>query len=743
MFVKSISLTLVVQVIDEVIWGHTFAKWSKACSVSDIGSSGSDCPLFWMFDGFIGRAEPEAQAILPDSLASRSRFFPPDVTALVKALASAPGIRQHTAKKDGARYAVVQAWKALQQMLHDLYDIHRKKAMRIILALRAGRGKTSSNVQKAGSPEAHLSNTLYQALNVRFGSDVRDLNIDAYAWSSPLLFGANECIEAVRTRFVFSTPLAISPGDVVCVSVPLQLPEGNGEGVQWHERTYSITGIDTLQLAGNPKPMDGPVQLSGSIEVCVRNQGKGSISEYICNKHTGFPVRLRIKSAPHFRIQGNANPQDESVFVAQGGAVGVFLAWLARQNKDSLVGRYRLVIGVRNYSMLAYSSLILHLATTLGPKKLRIIVALSRPDPNDVKTLLAGGIKPYNGRAMGYLSLCSLSFQEKITWYICGSAEFGLDVARCINEKPKKQGQAQKPDMHRFGTRLQPILTSEIPDVRLHVAGSSSAADNHNNAGAEVPPPIISRTELALHNQPGNRWIALGSRVVDITILPTFHPGGEKVLAHCGGRQAQGMLDTVHRDSHMVESMVRRMVIGHLAEPNSAQSEWEEIIDGLVEVQNDLETQTRFEQTPTGCPKQLERAPSAEIIRGSLQNLILGWSEKVLVRGLGASLLDENTVALMQSVLDKVNIHLNGIQAKAYTEHFADVERCAAVLRYVYESHYVAANKIHYIIDDIKREIYEYIDILNISPERSLLSNGTTDIMNAIQDIMVEDAAAY
>ena len=32
--------------VDEVNWGHTFSKWSKAAGVCDIGSSGSDCPLF-------------------------------------------------------------------------------------------------------------------------------------------------------------------------------------------------------------------------------------------------------------------------------------------------------------------------------------------------------------------------------------------------------------------------------------------------------------------------------------------------------------------------------------------------------------------------------------------------------------------------------------------------------------------------------------------------------------------------
>ena len=400
--------------------------------------------------------------------------------------------------------------------MHNMYDIHRKKAMRIIIALRAGRGKTSSGVQEAKQPELELSNTLYQALNIRFG-DVKNLNIDAYAWSSPLVLGASGFVETARARFVLSTPLAVSPGDTVSVSVPLPVEGGSPEVVEWHERTYSVTNIDGIQWTN--KNVGGP-QLAGSVEVCVRNQG--TVSGHICNQQIGFPVRLRINSTPHFRIQGNTSPRDETVFVAQNGAVGVFIAWLARQ--QTLVGKYRLVVGVRNLSMLAYSTLLHRLAATFG-SALRIVVALSRPARRDVQTLISGRLKPYTGRATGYLSLCSLAPGKK-TWYVCGSAEFGLDAARCIDLRPKMHGEVQA-DVRGLGSRLRPILTSELAPVRLHVAGSSTTAVIDDI----VAPRMIPRTELALHNQPEDRWIALGERVFDISILPTFHPGGEKVLA--------------------------------------------------------------------------------------------------------------------------------------------------------------------------------------------------------------------
>ncbi|KAK2020775.1 hypothetical protein LX32DRAFT_715089 [Colletotrichum zoysiae] len=706
---------LFTMVIDEVIWGCTFAKWSKAYGISDVGSSGSDCPLFWMLDSFIGRADIEGQAILPNSLAYRSRFFPPDVTALTKALASSPSLRSHVYSGYG-QYALVQAWKGFQHILHDLYDIHRKKAMRIILALRAGRGKTSSGVQKAASPEGHLSATLYEALAVRFGQDLNDLNIDAYAWPSPLLVDSNGCVKASRVRFVFSTPLVVSPGDTVVVSLPL--PNSPSEEVRWHERVYSITFIGASQWTR--KPVDRLCQLADYVEVCVGSQGQ--VSKYICQQQAGFPVNLRIKASPHFRLQGNPSPQRETIFVAQGGAVGVFVSWLARQ--QTLVGRYRLIVGVGDASMLAYSNVLQQLVHRFGPA-LRVVAALSRPGKDDVRTLLSSGIKPFNQKVPIYLSLCSLPSQDQLTWYICGSAEFRLVVAKAIKARLKARGETQV-DVGPFGSRLSPIITSELPPVRLHVAGSSTRKTSSKNGTTYR---IISRTELSLHNQPDDLWIALEDRVFDISTLPSFHPGGEKVLAEHGGRDARGMMDTIHKGSYMVETMLDSMFIGWLA-PASI-SEWENIADSLVRIQNDLQVQSRFEQTPTGSPTQQDRAPPAEIIRSSLHGLVRSWNSKFSAELSGS----EDTVALLDSALDEVTAYFDRVQATAYDEHFADVARCAATLKYVHECHYTAISKIHRMIDDMKTQIFESIEVSRVSPEKSLLIVGThkiTQILRAI-----------
>jgi hypothetical protein len=58
--------------------------------------------------------------------------------------------------------------------------MHRKKALRIILSLRAGQVRTSSGTQKAASPERHIGSILSEAIRVRFGTDPDALQVDAY-----------------------------------------------------------------------------------------------------------------------------------------------------------------------------------------------------------------------------------------------------------------------------------------------------------------------------------------------------------------------------------------------------------------------------------------------------------------------------------------------------------------------------------------------------------------------------------
>ncbi|GKU11549.1 unnamed protein product, partial [Fusarium langsethiae] len=107
-----------------------------------------------------------------------------------------------------------------------------------------------------------------------------------------------------------------------------------------------------------------------------------------------------IKPAPHFRIAGNSSPDEQTLFIAQGGAVGVFLAWLSWQ--DQLVGTYKLIVGARDYNMLAYASQLQKISSSFS-NHLKVLVALSKPSPGDIRKLLSGRLKAFTGRVTTHL----------------------------------------------------------------------------------------------------------------------------------------------------------------------------------------------------------------------------------------------------------------------------------------------------------------------------------------------------
>ncbi|XXG96435.1 hypothetical protein Hte_002718 [Hypoxylon texense] len=692
--------------IDETIWGRTFAKFSKGVDVCTIGAGGADCPMFRMLDALCGRADGTGQAALLDELDFRSRFFPRDFRALINVVASSPSIRQYVSSGKTS-YVLAQSFKALQQQLFDIYEMHRKKAMRIALSLRAGQAATSSGTEKAASPEWHIANMLGSAMKVRFGDDPEALKIDAYTWSTPLLYGTDGRIEAARVRLVFSTPLALSPGDTISVSV--QIKPG-----QWHTRTYSITQTDAQW--GHSQ---GVCSITSSVEICVRR--RGLVSTYLCNQQSGFPTRVAVKSAPHFRIRGNLSHDDETIFVAQGGAVGVFLPWLYQQK--CLIGKYRLVVATRNCNMLAYASRLHRLASQFG-SQLHIVIGLSNANKGDIKTLSFGRIEAYCGRVTEYLKSCPLS--KNATTYVCGSSAFGLDVADRIAARRKDEVQND------LGPRLAPVLTSSLPSTRLHVAAGSHAAQK-----SCCKLKVISRAELALHNSPGDLWIALGDRVYDISAVPSFHPGGEKVLTYRAGRQARDVFDSVHEGSFEVDSLLQQMVVGALAPGGKpGDRDWEQRLDKVVEIQNDLTNNTRFEQKPTGKKQQLSRAPPAYVVRASLDDFAKAWGALVSgVSGDGDGDGDEDMVALLQAARESANSYFDEIQSRAYRDAFEDEERCALVLRDVFEAVEVAVSKIHAAIDDVKKYMYECFTKGQEPAVDTCLREGTTRIVAAFEQI--------
>lgn len=690
--------------IDEVIWGRTFAKFSKAVGFCTVSAGGADCPMFRMLDALCGKADQASQAALLDELDFRSRFFPPNIRALINGVAAAPSIRAHVSS-GRAGYDLSQAFYGLQQLLYSIYEMHRKKSMRMVLSMRAGQASSSSGTEKASTPEQHLARTLGAAIRVRFGDDPESLKIDAHAWSNPLTFGADGQVQAALVRLIFSTPMVVSPGDTVSVTVQVRPGER-------HTRTYSITQT----YAHAKSSPDRTCRAVGSVEICARSSGL--VSSFLCQQQVGFPVMVAIQSASHFRIAGNSGPGEKTVFVAQGGAIGIFISWLSRQER--LQGGYLLVVGARDYAMLPYANQLEMLAGALGPQ-LQVVVALSQTRQGDVQRLLKRNIKAYSGRVTGYLALCSLGNTKAS--YVCGSAAFGLNVARCLNAQLSVREDAVD------NPRVQSIVTSRIPDMRLHVAAGSGSKQVSDPAGRRS----ISRAELALHNSPGDMWIALGDRVFDISTVPSFHPGGEKVLINRAGSRADLVFDSVHKNSFEVDSLLDQMAIGHLASSPDEFRRWEDILDSIVEIQNDLMNHTRFEQAPTGSRTQLVEAPPADIIRGSLECFVKSWT----------TLLGEavSTAACQQlwSSLEKARASSDEYQARVYAEYFDDETRCATSLRDIFDAHISTAVNIHTVIDGLKRHIFTRAS-KNSTPEARVLEDATVEIAHVIEDALVEDA---
>lgn len=715
--------------IDETIWGRTFALWSKSVGVNTIGAGGADCPLFRMLDALVGRSDTLGQAALLDELDFRSRHFPPNMKSLIHAVAVAPSIRTHVNSQHmPAEYNLKEAFKGLQQLMYEMYEMHRKKAMRIVLALRAGQTKTSSGVEKAGSPELHISNSMKASMAIRFGDDVEGLKIDAYAWSSPLLFGDKGKIEAARTRFILSTPLAVLPGDNVSVSIDVPMKDGS---IETRTRTYSITHTDTQWW----KPSAGSCQIASFLEVCVRNHGE--VSSILCSRRSGFPVRVSVKAAAHFRIQPNNDLEDETIFVGQGGAVGVFIAWLSSQT--TFTGRYRLVVGARNYAALPYSSHLLQLATNLA-SSLQIIVCYSKPRPRDIE-VLRPGIRPFKGRVTEYLKLPASESRRGI-WYVCGSAAFDMDCVKAIKGL-RDQEHCSKliaPEGVNGESRLWPIITSKLPAMRVHAAAGHLPTDPNDVSIPEELPTrrYFSRSELSLHNSPSSLWIALQDRVFDITTVPSFHPGGEKVLFYRAGRQAMDVFGAIHDGSFEVLSLLERTFIGYLAAPHPEQKsrDWELLVDKIVEVQNDLTNQSRFEQVPTGCVDQLTKAPPVDVITKSIANFVTGWSsllKEAETRWPSCQPAKvEALVSRLTTGLHETNARANALLQNVFNESFHDIKRCAEVQRDVFQSYLVVAGKIHTAIDRLKEGVFTCLTS-GSTPKPALWTWASSQIAEALE----------
>ncbi|KAG5499586.1 hypothetical protein JIQ42_05060 [Leishmania sp. Namibia] len=80
--------------------------------------------------------------------------------------------------------------------------------------------------------------------------------------------------------------------------------------------------------------------------------------------------------------------------------------------------------------------------------------------------------------------------------------------------------------------------------------------------------PRMTPQEIATHNTPDDLWIVVRNVVYDCTLFQRYHPGGEKLLLACGGRDATAVYDRFHAWVSC-ESFMAPYAVGVLAPPES------------------------------------------------------------------------------------------------------------------------------------------------------------------------------
>ena len=72
---------------------------------------------------------------------------------------------------------------------------------------------------------------------------------------------------------------------------------------------------------------------------------------------------------------------------------------------------------------------------------------------------------------------------------------------------------------------------------------------------------IITKEELAMHNWPGDMWMAIDDIVYDVTMYQDDHPGGDIVLHDVMATDATAAFYDVHHSQDAIEYMKKELPI--------------------------------------------------------------------------------------------------------------------------------------------------------------------------------------
>ncbi|KAF6822738.1 cytochrome b2 [Colletotrichum plurivorum] len=129
---------------------------------------------------------------------------------------------------------------------------------------------------------------------------------------------------------------------------------------------------------------------------------------------------------------------------------------------------------------------------------------------------------------------------------------------------------------------------------------------------------VISLADLSKHNSKSDCWIAVHSKVWDITDFISEHPGGPSVLLKCAGSNATKIFDEVHAPD-ILEELPEEKFIGILkdATPDTpAAAPQASGRDGIVTAPADVTQSTPSSQEDIGIPplEAILSAPDLEVV---------------------------------------------------------------------------------------------------------------------------------
>ncbi|KAF6817748.1 cytochrome b2 [Colletotrichum sojae] len=129
---------------------------------------------------------------------------------------------------------------------------------------------------------------------------------------------------------------------------------------------------------------------------------------------------------------------------------------------------------------------------------------------------------------------------------------------------------------------------------------------------------VISLADLSKHNSKSDCWIAVHSKVWDITDFISEHPGGPSVLLKCAGSNATKIFDEVHAPD-ILEELPEEKFIGILkdATPDTpAAASQPSGRDGIATAPADIAQSTPSSQEDDGIPplEAILSAPDLEVV---------------------------------------------------------------------------------------------------------------------------------